>query len=69
MNGKGNQAKGTNIIINNSAANIVDASPSISKNQIEILIDSRVNESLKNGRYNHSLKHAENSMTGDFYGI
>jgi len=69
MNGKGVHGKGTNIVINNNAANIVDAKPTISRNQIELLIDARVNESLKNGRYSNSLKEAENGMSGDFYGI
>lgn len=69
MNGKGGHGKGTNILINNSASNIVEAQPSISRNQIEILIDARVNESLRSGRYGQSLKQAENNMSGDFYGI
>lgn len=69
MNGKGAHGKSTNILINNSASNLVEAQPSISKNQIEILIDARVNESLRSGRYGQSLKQAENNMSGDFYGI
>ena len=65
-NGAGN---GANIVINNSAANIVNAQPQITRGQIEIMIDARVNDSLKNGRYNNSLSQAQQGMSGDFYGI
>lgn len=65
-NGAGN---GANIVINNSAANIVNAQPQITRGQIEIMIDARVNDSLKNGRYNNSLSQAQQGMGGDFYGI
>lgn len=60
---------GTNIVINNSASNLVTAQPQISKDKIELLIDARVNDSLKNGRYNNSLNMAQQGMSGDFYGI
>ena len=60
---------GTNIVINNSASNLVTAQPQISKDKIELLIDARVNDSLKNGRYNNSLNMANQSMSGDYYGI
>ncbi|MGP1459904.1 MAG: hypothetical protein ACTTKL_11475, partial [Treponema sp.] len=69
MNGKGGHGKGMNILVSNNAANIVNAEPRISQSQIELLIDARVNESLKNGRYSNSLKQAENGMSGDYYGI
>ncbi|MGP1459143.1 MAG: hypothetical protein ACTTKL_07520 [Treponema sp.] len=69
MNGKGGVAKGTNVVINNSAANIVNAQPRISQGEIEVMIDARVNESLKDGRYSTSLKQAENGMSGEYYGI
>lgn len=65
-NGGGN---GTNIVINNSASNLVRAQPQITKDKIELLIDARVNDSLKNGRYNTSLNMAQQGMSGDFYGI
>lgn len=60
---------GTNIVINNSASNLVQAQPQITKDKIELLIDARVNDSLKNGRYNTSLNMAQQGMSGDFYGI
>ena len=60
---------GLTIIVNNSAANIVNAQPQISREKIEIMIDARVNESLKEGRYNQSLTMAEQSRSGEFYGI
>lgn len=70
INGGSNGAGGgANIVINNSAANIVSARPQITKDKIELLIDARVNESLKNGRYNTSLNMAQQGMGGDFYGI
>lgn len=60
---------GLTIIINNSAANLVTAEPEISRDKIELMIDARVNESLKEGRYNQSLTMAEQSRSGEFYGI
>ena len=70
INGGSNSAGGgANIVINNSAANIVSARPQITKDKIELLIDARVNESLKNGRYNTSLNMAQQGMSGDYYGI
>ena len=69
MNGKGGHGKGTNILVSNNASNIVNAEPRISQSQIELLIDARINEGLKDGRYSNSLKAAENGMSGDFYGI
>ena len=68
MNGNGG-GSGTNIVINNSASNIATAQPKITRNQIEIMIDARVNDSLKNGRYVKSLTQAESGMSGDYYGI
>lgn len=67
-NGRG-AGGGTNIVINNSASNVVRAQPQITKDQIEILIDARVNDSLKNGRYDSSLNMAQQGMGGDYYGI
>ncbi len=67
--GSNGSAGGTNIVINNSASNLVRAQPQITKDKIELLIDARVNDSLKNGRYNTSLNMAQQGMSGDFYGI
>lgn len=70
INGGSNYgAGGTNIVINNSASNLVTAQPQISKDKIELMIDARVNDSLKNGRYNNSLNMAQQGMSGDYYGI
>jgi hypothetical protein len=71
LNGSGNSAGagGVNLTINNSAANLVTAQPQISRNEIEIMIDARVNDSLKNGRYNSGLNAAQAGMSGEFYGM
>jgi len=66
-NGVGGRA--IQIKIYNSASNLVRAQPQITKDKIELLIDARVNESLKNGRYNSSLNMAQQGMSGDYYGI
>lgn len=68
MNGNGG-GSGTNIVINNSAANLVTAQPQISKDKIELMIDARVNDSLKNGRYTNALNMAQQGAAGDYYGI
>lgn len=60
---------GVNLTINNSASNLVSAQPQIDRNQIEIMIDARVNDSLRNGRYNGSLNAAEAGMSGEYYGV
>lgn len=60
---------GVNLTINNSASNLVSAQPQIDRNQIEIMIDARVNDSLRNGRYNGSLNAAEAGMSGEYYGL
>ena len=57
------------IVINNSASNIATAQPNLTRDKIEIMIDARVNDSLKNGRYNGSLNMAQQGMSGDYYGI
>lgn len=71
LNGAGNAAGagGVNLTINNSAANMVNAQPQISRNEIEIMIDARVNDSLKNGRYDSGLNAAQAGMSGEFYGM
>lgn len=67
--GLGGTGGGANIMINNSASNMVRAQPQITKDKIEIMIDARVNDSLKNGRYNSALNQAQQGMSGDYYGI
>lgn len=69
MNGNGSGGGGTNIVINNSASNIATAQPKLTRDKIEIMIDARVNDSLKNGRYDKSLTQAQSGMSGDYYGI
>ena len=69
LNGGANGAGGANIVINNSAANIATAQPKITRDKIEIMIDARVNDSMKRGRYDQSMNEAQAGMTGDYYGI
>lgn len=71
LNGTGNAAGtgGLNLTINNSAANLVTVQPQITRGQIELMIDARVNDGLKSGRYNSGLNAANAGMSGDFYGI
>ena len=70
LNGTGatSGAGGVNLTINNSAANLVNAQPQLTRGQIEIMIDARVNDGLKNGRFNNGLNAANASMGGTFYG-
>ena len=67
-NGRG-AGGGTNIVINNSASNIVSAKPEITEDKIKILIDARVNEGLQKGKYDQSLAMANDGMGGDMWGI
>ncbi|WP_147613008.1 hypothetical protein [Treponema pectinovorum] len=67
--GQGFNGGSANIVINNNASNMVSAKPQISKDKIELMIDARVNESLKSGRYSKSLAYAESESGGSFYGI
>ena len=67
-NGRG-AGGGTNIVINNSASNIVSARPEITEDKIKILIDARVNEGLQKGKYDQSLAMANDGMGGDMWGI
>lgn len=69
INGGANGTGGANIVINNSAANIATAQPKITRDKIEIIIDARVNDSMKKGRYDQSMNEAQTGMTGDYYGI
>jgi hypothetical protein len=71
LNGSGNAAGagGVNVVINNSAANLVNAQPQITRGQIELMIDARVNDGLRNGRFDGGLNAASAGMGGEFYGI
>ena len=69
MNGGANGAGSANIVINNSAANIATAQPKLTRDKIEIMIDARVNDSMRRGRYDQSMNEAQAGMTGDYYGI
>ena len=62
-------AGGVNLTINNSAANLVNAQPQLTRGQIEIMIDTRVNDGLKNGRFDSGLNAANAGMSGEFYGM
>ena len=71
INGTGSAAGpgGVNLTINNNAANLVNVQPQITRGQIELMIDARVNDGLKSGRFNSGLNAANAGMSGDFYGI
>lgn len=71
LNGSGNAAGagGYDLIINNSAANLVNVQPQITRGQIELMIDARVNDGLRNGRFDGGLNAANAGMSGDFYGM
>ena len=67
-NGRG-AGGGTSIVIHNSASNVVRAKPQVTKDQVEIMIDARVTEGLRSGRYGTALNQAQQGMGGEFYGI
>lgn len=67
-NGRG-AGGGTSVVIHNSASNVVRARPQITKDQVEIMIDARVTEGLRSGRYGTALNQAQQGMGGEFYGI
>ena len=67
--GSSGRGSSPQIVINNSASNIASAQPRLTRDKIEIMIDARVNDSLKNGRYNGALNMAQQGMSGDYYGI
>ena len=71
LNGSGNSAGagGVNLTINNSAANLVNVQPQITRGQIELMIDARVNDGLRNGRFDGGLNAANAGMSGEFYGM
>lgn len=71
INGTGSAAGagGVNLTINNNAANLVTVQPQITRGQIELMIDARVNDGLKSGRFNGGLNAANAGMSGEFYGI
>ena len=62
------QGSSTQIVVNNSASNIVSAEPEVTERQINVMIDMRVNNSMKKGRYNQALTQAEQSQSGKWYG-
>lgn len=66
----GNMGGGAvNVVVNNSASNLVMAEPVITKERIEIMIDARVNASLRAGRYDSALTAQERGQNGNFFGI
>jgi hypothetical protein len=71
LNGSGETsgAGDVNVVINNSAANLVTAQPQITRGQIELMIDARVNDGLRNGRFDGGLNAANAGMSGEFYGV
>ena len=71
LNGTGSAAGsgGVNLTINNSAANLVTAQPQITRGQIELMIDARVNDGLRNGRFDGGLNAASAGMSGEYIGL
>jgi hypothetical protein len=71
LNGSGGAGAGSgvNVVINNSAANMVTARPQITRGQIELMIDARINDGLRNGRFDGGLNAAQSGMQGEFYGM
>ncbi len=67
--GEGRKEGGTQVNVENNASNLVGVSPQVDGNRIKLLIDARVNESMRKGRYNGSLAQASDGMTGKFYGV
>ncbi len=67
--GEGRKEGGTQVNVENNASNLVGVSPQVDGNRIKLLIDARVNESMRKGRYSQSLAQASDSMTGKYYGI
>ena len=68
-NGSNGHGTMPQIVINNSISNVATAQPRLTRDKIEIMIDARVNDSLKNGRYNDALNMAQQGMSGEYYGI
>jgi hypothetical protein len=67
--GEDRKGGGTQVSVENNASNLVGVSPQVDGNKIKLLIDARVNESMRKGRYNGSLAQASDGMTGKFYGV
>jgi hypothetical protein len=65
-NGK-NGGNGSNIIVNNTASNIVSAQPQITEDGVKTLINITVRDALKKGKYNKELSMANSGMTGTVY--
>ena len=55
--------------VENNASNLVGVSPQVDGNRIKLLIDARVNDSMRKGRYSQSMAQASDGMTGKFYGV
>ena len=67
--GEGRKEGGTQVNVENNASNLVGVSPQVDGNKIKLLIDARVNDSMRKGRYSQSLAQASDGMTGKYYGI
>lgn len=65
-NGKG--GKGMQVVINNSASNIVSATPKIDGDKLMLLIDQRVGSSMASGKYNRAMNAAQSKQSGTMYG-
>lgn len=69
VRGEGRKEGGTQVNVENNASNLVGVSPQVDGNRIKLLIDARVNDSMRKGRYSQSMAQASDGMTGKFYGV
>lgn len=55
--------------VNNSASNLVSARPVLNKDSLDLYISSRVNEGLKQGKFDNALRYQSSQESGAFYGL
>ena len=58
-----------NVNVNNSASNLVSAQPVLNKDRLDLYITARVNEGLKQGKFDQALRYQSSQENGAFYGI
>lgn len=71
ITGAGTNAAGAgySFTVNNNAANLVNVDAQLNRNQIELMIDARVNDGLNKGRFTAGLNAAQAGASGEYYGI
>lgn len=58
---------GGNVNVYNQAAGLVDVQPQITKDGVQVLIRKTVAQDMSSGRYNQSMRTAQNTMRGVRY--